>query len=208
MSTFRAIQIRRNGLVENKDKTLTRPRFVYKDIPLDHPVFRSPICPVTQLIDFPLRLYRQDPYANKPEQDNNRLALWLLVDPTTGLCPMEYQVNGEMGSVIVVRADGSEKLTPLELEGICWYVSMVWRYIDEKRWCVDQGRISPTAFREFYDGFLKGRESVTGEEVKYSEARDADSLMSKGLITEMPIEMGNQVDAEMCIKYYNEVRDS
>jgi len=117
-------------------------------------------------------------------------------------------VNGEMGSVIVVRADGSEKLTPLELEGICWYVSMVWRYIDEKRWCVDQGRISPTAFREFYDGFLKGRESVTGEEVKYSEARDADSLMSKGLITEMPIEMGNQVDAEMCIKYYNEVRDS
>ena len=186
MSTFPAIQIRRNGLVENKDKTLKRPRFIYKDIPLDHPVFRSPVCSVTKLIDFPLRLYRQDPYANQPGSDGNCLALWLLVDPQSGLCPMEFQLQGEMGSVIVVREDGGE-LTPLECEGICTYVSMVWRYVDEEKFCLGEGRISPEAFKEFYDGFLKGRESVTGEAVQYREARGARDLTSKDLFTEMSL---------------------
>ena len=115
---------------------------------------------------------------------------------------MEFQLQGEMGSVIVVREDGGE-LRPLECEGICTYVSMVWRYVDEERFCLGEGRISPEAFKEFYDGFLKGRESVTGEAVQYREARGARDLTSKDLLTEMT--MGAEGDSDLSTQLNTDV---
>ena len=52
-----------------------------------------------------------------------------------------------------MRRDGDGELTPLEVEGICWYVSMVWRYADKERWCVEEGRFRQVHLGNFMMGF-------------------------------------------------------
>ena len=86
----------------------------------DDPIFKTTPAPVSQKIGFPLLVHRpQDQSVRGPLSDNPH-ATWLMIDPSTGFAPAEWQ--SRVGNVIVTRADGGPLETSI-LGAITDYIS-------------------------------------------------------------------------------------
>ena len=70
----------------------------------DDPKFKTTPAPISQSIGFPLLVHRpQDESVRGPLADNPH-ATWLMIDPSTGSPPTEWQ--SRVGNVIITRPDG------------------------------------------------------------------------------------------------------
>jgi hypothetical protein len=126
------------------------------------------VCPISEKIGLPLQMYQIR--CHNDSENSNQPALMLMKDPVVGLCPDKLQIIGGVGTVVVVRKD-KLPLTPLELEIIClWHHSLSNR-IDEVRWRIQEGAASKQTFQAFYEGFLRGYENATGDEMEQGMAR-------------------------------------
>ena len=89
-------------------------------LPRDDPIFKTTTAPISQKIGYPLLVHRpQDKSVRGPVADNPH-ATWLMIDPSTGFAPMEWQ--SRVGNVIVARADGGA-LETSTLGAITDYIS-------------------------------------------------------------------------------------
>jgi len=95
-------------------------RYADATAPRDHPMFSIPPVPISQKIGFPLIVQRPSPHPPRGQASNNQHATWLMIDPTSGFAPSEWQ--GGIGTVIVARAD-MEPLDTSTLGAITDYVS-------------------------------------------------------------------------------------
>ena len=73
-------------------------------LPCDDLIFKTTPVPISHEIGYPLLVHRpQDRLVRGPLADN-RHATWLMIEPSNGFAPMEWQ--SRVGNVIVARADG------------------------------------------------------------------------------------------------------
>lgn len=88
--------------------------------PRSHAIFKTSPVPTSQKIGFPLLVQRPGKSSERGPPGDNQHATWLMIDPITGLAPVEWQCG--VWNVIVATADG-EALDTATLGAITDYVS-------------------------------------------------------------------------------------
>ena len=91
-------------------------------IPFSDSIFETKPVPISQKIGFPLLVQHPECESARGELTDNQHATWLMIDPTTGFAPPEWQSGVGKGNVVVARADG-EKLETATLAAITDYIS-------------------------------------------------------------------------------------
>lgn len=107
---------------EGDQRTFGAEPYSAVNVPQDHPVFYSPVAPISELVGMPVRTTKYPPdrlwkdnhddvsdlYENVPATVLHRV-----LDPSTGdrwgWAPMQWQ--NDVGSVLVVRSDGQDMTT-------------------------------------------------------------------------------------------------
>ena len=89
-------------------------------VPREDPIFNTKPVPISQKIGFPLLVRRPMHESARGPLTDNQHATWLMIDPTTGFAPAEWQSG--VGNVFVARADG-EALETDTLGAITDYIS-------------------------------------------------------------------------------------
>lgn len=89
-------------------------------VPREDPIFKTMPVPISQKIGFPLLVQRPEKKSVRGPPGDNQHATWLMIDPTTGFAPDEWQSG--VGNVIVARAD-EKALDTATLGAITDYVS-------------------------------------------------------------------------------------
>lgn len=147
--------------------TFGTAKYVAVDVPKDHPVFNSPIAPMSELVGLPVRA-RKYP-ADRRWRDNtvsdvfeNQAVTFLhqTTDVTSsawGWAPFQWQ--NEIGSVLVVRSDKKDITTHL-VEALCHFCQNKMQPLFENGLgggLVDMtreevtGHITPEKFRQYFE---------------------------------------------------------
>ncbi|KAL8771141.1 MAG: hypothetical protein Q9209_003312 [Squamulea sp. 1 TL-2023] len=108
-------------------------------------IYKLAPTPITQKLGFPLIL-RQTGNSISASKDNPHAA-WLMIDPSTGLAPMEWQSG--VGDVLVVRADGE----PLDIGTLAAVTDYLSDIVDAFSDGMDGAEIA----RVFYQGGKLGK---------------------------------------------------
>ena len=86
----------------------------------EDPIFNTKPVPISEKIGFPLLVRRPMSESERGPLTDNQHAAWLMIDPTTGFAPAEWQ--SRVGNVFVARADG-QSLETDTLGAITDYIS-------------------------------------------------------------------------------------
>ena len=86
----------------------------------EDPIFNTKPVPISEKIGYPLLVRRPGHEAQRGPLTDNQHATWLMIDPTTGFAPAEWQ--SEVGNVFVARVDG-QALETETLGAITDYIS-------------------------------------------------------------------------------------
>ena len=91
-----------------------------RSVSREDPIFNTKPVPISLKIGFPLLVWRPTSESERGPLTDNQHATWLMIDPTTGFAPAEWQSG--VGNVLVARADG-EALETDTLGAITDYIS-------------------------------------------------------------------------------------
>ena len=89
-------------------------------VPREDPIFNTKPVSILLKIAFPLLVWRPTSESERGPLTDNQHATWLMIDPTTGFAPAEWQ--SVVGNALVAKADG-ESLETDTLGAITDYIS-------------------------------------------------------------------------------------
>ncbi|KAJ4473039.1 putative zf-MYND domain-containing protein [Lentinula aciculospora] len=121
-----------------------------------HPIFsRGELCPLTQRIGIPLRLYSTSGMHESSTFGPNEIAVKLRVEPRSGFAPTRWGLIDHPGECIVIRED-QKPLTKELLEAIYSFVVYLMDYpgidpehADRESWAPWEGLLNPSLWHFF-----------------------------------------------------------
>ncbi|KAL3929776.1 MAG: hypothetical protein SGARI_004658 [Bacillariaceae sp.] len=136
-------------------------------------------CPVMSLCGFPLVVKKATPRTKLYERADydNVMATWMMVDPNTGLAPMQWQSG--VGPVYVYRPNGDGHVTADDLELVHDYCSMLLDGYGEGDLFDPKEEVSLDRFKEYVS------------ETKSDRDADGRSLMGLTILAAIDREMAD-----------------
>ncbi|KAJ3885622.1 putative zf-MYND domain-containing protein [Lentinula edodes] len=131
-----------------------------------HPIFeRGELCPLTQRIGIPLRVYRTSLMRESSTAGPNEIAVKLRVDPSNGLAPARWRLTDHPGECIVIRED-RKPLTRELLETIYSFVVHFMDYpiddVEQESWARWDGLLNPSVWHFFARKYYQKQSEESG----------------------------------------------